>query len=106
MIVLPFQIDNERYSVLLALDDEGLQRVKQYDPAELVLDKLGEPWTHLKLKDVLVTYCNAQDLKRVQELSDEGNPQAAYRYLTRGWVFRPDLGDHDNPPTSLKRKPH
>lgn len=106
MIILPFQIDAEQYSVLMALDDDGLARIKRYDPAELTVTSLGSPWTSLRLKDVLVTYCNAQDLDHVQRLIALGTPRKALRYLSRGWEFRPDLGDSDDPPISLKPKPY
>lgn len=104
MTVLPFQINAREYSVIMAFDEEGLGRIRQYDPGELHLYTLGPPWTLLKLKDVIVTYCTASDLDRVLELCRAGDTRAACRWLTRGFKFRPEEGDHDQPPVSLKKE--
>ncbi len=101
MIVIPFQVDPRQYSVMVAFDEEGLDRLRKYDPGELVLSKLGPPWTGLKLKDVVITFCNADDLERVKRWCTVGDVKSAYKWLTRGWQFRPDLGDHDRDPESL-----
>lgn len=102
MTVLPFQLNAREYSVLIAFDDEGIERIRLYDPGELHLSMLGPPWIHLKLRDVIVTYCNADDLVRANEMCAAGDQKGAYRWLTRGFVFRPDQGDHDGPPVSLR----
>lgn len=109
MFVIPFQVSETEYSVFVGIDDEGLSRMKEYDPAELVLSKLPLEKLHLqdlKLKDVLFGYCSESDAQHVMKLMTEANSsRPGLQYLTRGWKFRPEMGDHDGPPLSMRNDP-
>jgi hypothetical protein len=107
VLVIPFAIDARRYSVYVGFDDEGMERLKAYDPGELVLKQLGEPWISRELKDVLIGYCSPADFAKIQEIiAETNNPGEALLYLTRGWKYRPDAGDHDFGPISVKIDPN
>jgi hypothetical protein len=109
MITIPFQVSATEYSVYIGLGDDNIERVRQYDPAEVVLSQLGEPFQRLKLKDIVVGYCSEDDFKKVQEIyhaePTNAGMKKALRYLTRGYKFRPEFGDHDGPPLSIKIDP-
>jgi hypothetical protein len=76
--------------------------MRQYDPAEVNIPKLGGYWWRLKLRDVVLAYATAADWEHAKQLFDAGEGQAAMRYLSRGFRYRPDQGDHDDPYKSLK----
>ena len=56
MITIPLRLNQLSYILLVIIEDENLQRLKQYDPGEVVLSKLGTPWTHLALESVQLAY--------------------------------------------------
>jgi len=105
MIVIPFQLNDREYSVFVMLQDDNLERIRIYDPAEVQINKLGERFQKLKLKDVIIGYGTDDDQRKVLELCGAGQPREALKYLSRGFAFRPDQGDHDFGPLSLKTKP-
>jgi hypothetical protein len=49
MLSIPFQINDSEYSVYLGFDDEGLERMKAYDPGEVVVRDFGLPYNRLRL---------------------------------------------------------
>lgn len=95
MISIPFQINDRQYSVYLGFDDEGLERMKAYDPGEVIVRDFGSPFTNLQLKDIIVGYYTAKDFEEIQRLGAAGKGLEALRLLTRGWAFRPEKGDYD-----------
>lgn len=104
MISIPFQISEREYCVYIGFDEEGLERMKAYDPGEVIVRDFGPPFTQLRLKDIIVGYYTAKDLEEIQRLGAAGKGREALRHLTRGYAFRPERGDHPNgKPLSLFR---
>jgi len=102
-ILIPYQINAKEYSIFVALDASGFDRLKQYDPAEFSLNKVIRMFSKLKLSSISVGYANEQDIQVVAKmLLEDGNPQRALNYLSRGWEYHPEKGDHDGPPMSIK----
>ena len=56
MVLVPFQVEPGQYSVFVILQDDNLERIKTYDPAEITLNKMPDPWISMKLKDILIGY--------------------------------------------------
>ncbi len=103
MIVIPFFVSETEYSIYVGFDDEGIKRLQAYDPGELALQKLSKPWTDMQLRDVLIGYCTAADMEEcMQVMRREGDVKVILRHLSRGWRYRPELGDNDGPPSSLR----
>lgn len=108
MYVLPFQTTPEEYSIFVLLDDEGIERIKAYDPAQVDVAKTlaGMPVRPgQRLMHIIIGYANQEDMKHVLELFQQGLRAEALKFLSRGFEFRPDLGDHDGPYVTLLRKP-
>ena len=103
MMVIPFQISERAYNVFILLEDENVQRIKKYDPAQWEPKKMGGIWSNLRLNTVLIGYANAVDAAKVLQLAQSGKTDEALKMLSRGFEFRPDLGDHDNPYESVQR---
>lgn len=102
MILAPFQINDEEYILIVALQDENLDRIKQKDPAQLQIEKLPEPFAHLKLKEVQLTYMTEKEFKVAQSMIHNREDAMSFmKKLCSGWKYQPDLGDNDLPPTSI-----
>lgn len=102
MMVIPFRVSETQYSLYVILGKENLQRIAQYDPAEVTLDKLGEPFAKLTLKDVVIGYATDDEQQQVVGLCASGQVRQALRMISRGFRFRPTGGDYDGPYLSLK----
>lgn len=104
MTVIPFRHNADEYSIFCALDSEGVARIKAYDPAQLEISKLGDPWQGLRLRGVLVGYVTTADIEHIRKMlaTDANNVEDILKYLSRGFAFRPEAGDHDGPYLSMK----
>jgi hypothetical protein len=100
MLVIPFQLNAEEFSVFVVLEDENLERMKANDPAQVNVWKMGEPYARLTLRDVIIASPTAADVATALQMARSGSPAAAMEYLSRGFKFRPDKGDSDLPYTS------
>jgi hypothetical protein len=54
------------------------------------------------LVDPVIVLCYEEPGPELERLIQAGNFKALIGYLQRGWEFRPDRGDHDRGPESLK----
>ena len=105
MLILPFQLSpSETYSLFIGFDDEGIDRLRTYDPGVVQQDQLPPEWSQLKLVEVIVGYYTADDQQHIVSLLQDGHFREALRYLTRGFTYKPELGDHDGPAVSLLRR--
>ena len=102
MMVIPFRINSTEYSVFVVFGQENLDRILQYDPAEVTLNKLGAPWDRMRLKDVLIGFATAAEEAEVMRLSGAGEGRKALQMLSRGFRYKPDTGDHDGPYLSMR----
>lgn len=102
MFCLPIAISPTEYALYVFLQNENLERMRKYDPAEVKLAHLGDAFRDLKLKEVIIGFATDEDFERVMELCQAGKPKEALRHLTRGFRYRPDQGDHDGPYLSVK----
>jgi hypothetical protein len=103
MMIAPMQINAEEYILIVALQDENLERIKQKDPAQLQIHRLAEPFNKLKLREVHLTYITEKELKIAQNMILNGEDVRGFlRKLCSGWKYRPDNGDNDLPPATLK----
>jgi len=102
MILIPFQINENEYNIFCALQIDNLERIQKYDPAQIQPHKLGKEWDALKLNTVLIGFANNRDLQRVQAWVAAGQPDEALKYLSRGFEFKPEQGDHDGMYGSVK----
>jgi len=95
----------KEYDLFIVLEDENLARMKEYDPAEIEPSNMGAPWNGLRLRRILLCYANPEDAKLLPGLIRDGRGKEVMDILTRGWRFRPELGDHDGPYINMGAKP-
>lgn len=102
MLVIPFSLDDENYSVIMCLDQNAITRVQDHDPAVLVTAKIGKPFEKRRLKEIYVTFVSDTDLAEVLRLQETDDGMAVIHFLCRGLCFRPEMGDNNGPPMSLR----
>lgn len=102
IMTIPMQVSEEEYIFIIALPQESLDRLKQHDPAQLPVYKMGEPFNKLRIREIHIAYYDEQDDQKIRRLVAEYDIKGAIKVLTRGWKFRPELGDNDLPPTQIK----
>jgi hypothetical protein len=96
MFAIPMKVSATHYDLFLCLEDENIERIKAYDPAEVLTSLMGEPWNGMLVRGFIVTYAAPGELAEVTRLCNEGRAEAALRLLSRGWKYRPDQGDSDD----------
>jgi len=96
MIVIPLVCGEAEMDICIVLEDENLQRIRAYDPAEVVRSAMG-PWADHAIRNVIVTYATPADMVTVNILMEQQSIGAAMQYLARGFRYRPDRGDTDQP---------
>lgn len=97
MIAIPLQLDPVHYDLCIVLEDDGLERIKKYDPAEVVLAKLGMPWQALRIRNIVILYANTEEAKALMTAANKPEVVKNLRALSRGWEFRPKDWDNDAP---------
>lgn len=103
MICIPIQVGSDRYDILIVLEKENIDRIMEYDPAEVVISKLGSPWKDWKVRTVSVLFATKPEIGELQSsmqssrvLADPTIFPAVIEKLYRGWKYRPEAGDHDD----------
>ena len=88
---------NGRVDMLVVLNDENIERMKRYDPAQVLWMHLPPEYSARRPESIGVAFATAQDLKEIEQMSvaDPDWKEKAMKMLSRGFEFRPDLGDHD-----------
>lgn len=100
MLVIPFRISEKQYSIFVVLEEENMERLRAYDPAEVIVPQVEERMSFSggKLKDVVIGYATAKDMDVLKTFFEQNKIREALQYLSRGWRYRPDAGDHDRGP--------
>jgi hypothetical protein len=89
--------------LLIVLGDDNMERVKQYDPAQIEWHKLPQYFSRRLLNIVAVGYATASEMEQIKGLASQGRQAEAFALVTRGFKYRPEAGDHDFGPTLLGR---
>lgn len=102
MMVLPLQISETEYSTVVILEDENIERIKQHDPAEVHTKLLIDQFSSRELKSVMIAYVSPSEKDELVTFLKQGDLSKALTMLSRGFQFRPDKGDNDNPYERVK----
>ncbi|HWE51360.1 MAG TPA: hypothetical protein VG273_16330 [Bryobacteraceae bacterium] len=103
MLLIPFTVPNsaEHYSIFVVLDDKNIERILAFDPAQIPFPLKG--WESKKLTRIFIGFADPRALDKATDLLKSGRLDEALHFLSRSFEFRPDLGDHDGPPVSIKQ---
>ncbi len=103
MIMIPLAWPDGSFDLIVVLEDENLERMREYDPAEIKWRDLGK-FSQYRPKTIQIGYGTSEDVKKISELSQQGKVAEAIKLVSRGWKYRPEAGDHDFGPVSLTKK--
>jgi len=101
MLLLPVPWKG-KVKLLVILEEENIERIKEHDCAEVIWSQLGPnpPYP----ESITIGYASAEELKKIQRWAQEGNIAEAIKLVTGGFKYRPECGDHDFGPVSLTKK--
>lgn len=100
MLIIPFNTSSTKYSIFICLKDENIERIKEYDPAEIVVSKFGQ-YSKLKLEAIIIGYATDEEESQLINISKDQVPESL-KNLSRGFKFCPKRGDEDGPYQSIK----
>jgi hypothetical protein len=94
-----------KVDVVLVLADDNIERMKRYDPAQVPWAELPKEISMRQPHSIGIAYATADELKQIEQMSvsDPDWKEKALAMLSRGFEYRPDLGDHDFGPVVLGR---
>lgn len=94
MMSVPLKINDREFDLFVILEEQNLARIRAYDPAEIVKSYLGPPFDAMQIRNVMLAFASPEEVQDLPRRFSE-NPRAALRWLSRGFRFRPEKGDHD-----------
>lgn len=92
MLTIPIPLNHSEMNLIIVFEDENLDRLKLYDPAEVPLSKMG-PYGALKIRSIGIMYATQEESAKVVELIRQDKLQEALQLLSRGFKYRPEMGD-------------
>jgi tetratricopeptide (TPR) repeat protein len=103
MILIPMLAPNGKVSLLIILEDDNIERIKQYDQAEVHWEQLSAI-AHMRPATIGIGYATAEEAAKLGNFARQGKFREAIQLVTRGFKYHPELGDHDFGPVSLTKK--
>ena len=98
MLILPVETKGHRKdAIIVVLDNDNLSRMAEADPVEIDMRKTGKT-----LVNPIVLICHEEPTPEFMQIINGGDLNKIIAHLQRGWKFRPEKGDHDRGPESLK----
>ena len=80
MMLLPVQLHgDDEFTLFVLLEDENIDRIKEHDPAEVTVQKLGGKWADLKVRDICITYLAPGEAQKFMDLCKVNRVQEALR---------------------------
>jgi hypothetical protein len=94
---------NGKVDLLICLAEENIERIRRYDAAEVIWPQLPREYSMRMPSTIGITFCTAEEQEQLEKMSatDPDWKEKAFALLTRGFEFKPDMGDHDFGPTVL-----
>lgn len=96
MLLLPVKNPNGRDWLIVVLGSTNVERMRRADPVQI------ENFGGTVLINPKVMICYEDSSPELNRLVQSGDVAKLVEHLTRGFEYRPDLGDHDNGPQSIK----
>jgi hypothetical protein len=94
---------NGTVDLLIVMDQESIERIRAYDPAEVMWGSLPPEYSMRRPHTIGIGFATAAELFEIEQMSktDPDWKDKAFAMICRGFEFRPDKGDHDFGPTVL-----
>lgn len=101
MLLIPIPISDNRLSLLIVLEDVNIERIKDYDQAEIHWNQLPLKYRIKEPATIGIGYATPDEVLQITKLVHAGKPHEAVKLVTRKFTFKPEFGDHDHGPTPL-----
>jgi hypothetical protein len=97
MILISRVRRNGTVDLMVVLDEDSVERIKRYDPAEIPWMEMPPDIRMRRPATIAVAYATAAEQKQIEQwsVSEPDWKDKAIDMLSRGFEYRPDLGDHD-----------
>ncbi len=94
---------NGTVDLLIVMDQESIERIRAYDPAEVLWGSLPTEYSTRRPHTIGVGFATAAELFEIEHMSksDPDWKEKAFKMICRGFEFHPEKGDHDFGPTVL-----
>jgi hypothetical protein len=94
---------NGTVDILIVLAEGNIERIKHYDPAEIMWDQMPAEVSQRRPHTIGITFATQTELDQIERDSaiDPDWKRKAFDWLTRGFNYRPEMGDHDFGPIVL-----
>lgn len=102
MIVLPVESSgNAQDSLLVILGDDNVGRMKKADPVQIDLKQLGRTLVNPTLCIAYENLWRGEPTGVLKGLIETDNLPGIAEFITRGFKYKPEAGDHDRGPQPL-----
>jgi hypothetical protein len=101
LLLLTQVLRNGTVNLLIVMSEENIERIKQYDQAEVHWGQLPPEYSMRKPRTIGVGYATEAEMVQIEKLVMKGKKDEAFALVTRGFKYRPEKGDHDFGPTLL-----
>lgn len=98
-LVISILQDGKR-NVIIILGPDNVDRIKEKDPVEVTISDF--PWKE-PIGLLRISYASDAELIQLEQLARQGKIAEVIERTAAGWRYRPEMGDHDGPPTILNR---
>lgn len=94
MLAIPLQTGPQQFQLAVILEQENIDRVMEYDPAEIDIAKLALPWRLWHCHRVVLFFATAEEVVEIR--NNPGSVLKLLQRLGRGFKYQPRAGDHDH----------
>ena len=98
MIAIPLAVAPGQFDLIVVLEDENLERIRDHDPAEQDVLRLPDVWRRQRVRRIQIGYLTPDEMREgMERLESDRNPVRLLQMVFARWKFRPEKGDNDMP---------
>lgn len=100
MLTIPISLNDRPPVLIVILEDENLQRIKQKDPAIVHVKSMPGIWQRVCFEEIHILYASPTEAQAIQSaaaIGDSGKAMQLTLALESGFKFQPERGDSDEP---------
>lgn len=102
--MLPIPQNENKLSLLIVLEDDNVARIKEHDCAEIHWNQVQRMYPRMTPATIGIAYATPSEMVQIQAFIEKDDVKSAIKLLTVGFKYRPEAGDHDFGPVSIKGK--
>jgi hypothetical protein len=92
MIVIPYDIGRNKYRLYLAMDEEDLKQMQEFNPFNFAMTQIADHWKTQTLQGIDLGYLRKEEAKHFLKAYDSTKDiVGALDWLSRGW--KPNLSE-------------